>query len=123
MGQLGLVVQAGYPPPEHAGVTSSATIIQAQRVGGGAIAVSVPQQGEIWYDVDGFPMRVEGAAHGYARTCDEAEEQINRMHDAMQQAFGIESSELMWDDKDPDRIRKTAKALPGSAGAQQRRGT
>lgn len=122
MGQLGLVVQAGYPQPEHRGVAASATIIQAQRVGGGSIAVSVPQEGEIWYDVDGFPMRVEGSATGYARTCDEAEEQINRMHDAMLAAFGIESSELTWDDKDPDRIRKTAKALPGSSGAQQKRG-
>jgi hypothetical protein len=123
MRQLGLVVQAGYPQPEHAGVPSSATIIQAQRLGGGAIAVSVPQEGEVWYDVDGFPMRVEsGADGGFARTCDEAEEQINRVHAALREAFEIEMDELDWEGRDPNRVLKTAKALPGSAGARTQKG-
>src|SRR5262249_34974879 len=66
MRQLGLVVQAGYPQPEHSGVPASATIIQAVRIGGGAIAVSVPQEGDIWYDLDDdhFPKRVESTAAG-----------------------------------------------------------
>ena len=125
MRQLGLVVQAGYPQPEHPGVPASATIIQAVRLGGGAIAVSVPQEGDIWYDLDDdhFPKRVEASAGGYARTCNEAEQQIEQVHQALLDAFGIEMGELLWEGKDPSRIRKTAKALPGSAGAgrQQKR--
>ena len=123
MGQMGFVVQQGYPALEHPGVPSSATTIQAERIGGGAVAVSVPQEGEIWYDVSGFPMRAETNADGKEiRSCDEAEEQIVRMHEAMEEAFGIETSELLWDSKDPDRVRKAAERLPESAPAARTRG-
>ena len=123
MVQNGFVVQQGYPALEHPGVPSSATTIQAERIGGGAVAVSVPQEGEIWYDVSGFPMRAETNIDcKEIRSCDEAEEQIVRMHEAMEEAFGIETSELLWDSKDPDRVRKAAERLPESAPAARTRG-
>ena len=123
MGQFGFVVQNGYPTLEHPGVPVSATTIQAERIGGGAIAVSVPQEGDIWYDVAGFPMHTETSADGQTvRSCDEAEAEIVRMHEAMKESFGIETSELRWDSKDPDRIRKTAERLPESAPATRTRG-
>ena len=65
MCQMGFVVQAGSPAKEHPGQAGSATIIQARRLGGGAVAVSVPQQGEIWYDIDGFPTRMELGTNGH----------------------------------------------------------
>ena len=105
------------------GVPSSATIIQAVRIGGGAVAVSVPQEGDIWYDVSDFPMRAENTDDGKTiRTCDEAEQEIVRLHEAMKEAFGIEMSELNWDGKDPDRVRKAAERLPESAPAARTRG-
>lgn len=123
MGQMGFVVQQGSPALEHPNVPSSATRIHAERVGGGAIAVSVPQEGEIWYDVAGFPMREEASADGKTvRSCDEAEQQIVRMHEALQETFGIEMGELLWDSKDPDRVRKTAERLPESTPAARVRG-
>ncbi len=115
MKQLGFVVQAGYPAPEYPDVPSSATIIQAQRLGGGALAVSIPQDGEVWYDAAGYPMRIETGSDGQqVNTCDEAEEQIQRMHAALSETFGIEMSELLWSGKDPDRIHKAADSLPDS---------
>ncbi len=123
MGQMGFVVQQGSPALEHPSVSTSATTIHAERIGGGAIAVSVPQEGDIWYDVAGFPMRAEATPDGKAvRTCDEAEQEILRMHEAMKEAFGIEMSELNWDGKDPDRVRKAAERLAESASASRIRG-
>ena len=123
MGQMGFVVQQGSPALEHPGIPSSATTIQAERIGGGAVAVSVPQEGEIWYDVSGFPMLAGTDADGKAiRTCDEAEQEIVRLHESMKEAFGIEMSELNWDGKDPDRVRKAAERLPESAPAVRARG-
>ena len=123
MGQLGFVVQQGYPVLEHPDEPGSAMIIQAERIGGGAMAVSIPQEGDMLYDVAGFPLRTEANADGQTvRSCDEAEQQIVRMHELMKESFGIETSELHWDGKDPDRIRKTAERLPESAPATRTRG-
>lgn len=123
MGQMGFVVQQNSPALENPDVPNSATMIHAVRIGGGAIAVSVPQEGEILYDVDGFPKRTEtGGAGATVRTCDEAEQEIDRMHEAMKDVFGIEMSELVWDGKDPERVRKAAKRLPESAPAERVRG-
>ena len=123
MGQMGFVVQQNSPALENPDVPNSATMIHAVRIGGGAIAVSVPQEGEILYDVDGFPKRTETGGDGATvRTCDEAEQEIDRMHEAMKDVFGIEMSELVWDGKDPERVRKAAKRLPESAPAERVRG-
>jgi hypothetical protein len=113
MGQMGFVVQAGSPSAEDPSRPGSSTIIHARRIGGGAVAVSVPLQGEIWYDIDGFPKRLETAADGrLTRTCDEAEAQIERMHQELDQGFGIEMGELLWEGKAPRPDRKQAERLP-----------
>lgn len=123
MHEMGFVVQQGSPALEHPEVPSSATMIHAVRIGGGAIAVSVPQDGEIMYDVGGFPMRTETGGDGRTiRTCDEAEQQILRMHEAIKEEFGIEMGELLWEGKDPDRIRKAAERLPESTAEERARG-
>ncbi len=123
MGLLGFVVQQGYPAMEHPDEPGSAVIIQAERIGGGAMAVSIPQEGDMWYDVAGFPMRTETTAEGQTvRSCDEAEQEIVRLHEVMKESFGIETGELRWDSKDPDRIRKTAERLPESTPATRTRG-
>jgi hypothetical protein len=123
MGQMGFVVQQNSPALEHPDEPNSATMIHAVRIGGGAIAVSVPQEGDILYDVDGFPKRTEMGGDGTTvRTCDEAEQEIDRMHEAMKEAFGIEMSELVWEGKEPDRVRKAAERLPEPNPAERVRG-
>jgi hypothetical protein len=118
MGRLGFVVQSGSPSLEHPGVASSSVIIHAHRIGGGAVAVSVPQQGDVWYDVDGYPKRTEGVRDGQVITsCDEAEAVLTRLHEVIASEFGIETDGLHWQGKDPARLRKQADQLPGGAKA------
>jgi hypothetical protein len=73
--------------------------------------------------VDGFPKREETTRDGKTvRSCDEAEQEIVRMHEAMKEAFGIETTELSWESKNPNGVRKTAERLPESAPAVRTRG-
>ena len=123
LGQLGFVVQTGSPALEHPGVQSSSVIIQARRVGGGAVAVSIPQHGDIWYDVDGYPKRSEGTWDGQVlASCDEAEAQLTRLHEVINEEFGIETDGLHWHGKDPERLRKQADQLPGRGTADSKPG-
>jgi hypothetical protein len=113
MGRLGFVVQAGSPSLENPADKSSATIIHAQRIGGGAVAVSVPQEGDIWYDVADFPMQQRPGPDGQViRSCDEAEAQIERLHGVLADAFGIQMDKLRWEGKAPEKVRKQADRLP-----------
>ena len=123
MKDKGFLVQDGVPMLEQPACPSSAKFIHARRIGGGAISVSVPQDGDIWYDVEEFPLRAAAApGGGTIRSCDEAEQQINALHQSLDQLFGIQMSELMWDDKDPQRIMKTADELPCSTSSTQQEG-
>lgn len=118
----GFVVQDGFPAQEAPDQAESATIIYAQRIGGGALAVSVPQNGEIWYDVEGFEFHTETDEGGSViHSCDRAEEQLEQLHQALDASFGIEMSELRWAGKPPRRRSRRADDLPVST-AQPRKG-
>ncbi len=122
MGGMGFTIQAGYPAPEHPNIPSSASIIQATRLGGGDIGLSIPQQGEIWYEVNGFPMRMEEFSAGQATyTCDEAEDEIVKINNLLKEAYGIQISEPRWEGKDPNRIKKAADSLPNYRRTDYRR--
>lgn len=112
---MGFVVQEGFPTLEHPTAPNSATMIHARRIGGGALAVSVPQEGDVWYDVSGYPARLETAVDGATTaSCDEAEEQLQQMHAMLEEKFGVQMSPLWWDGKDPQRIAKQADRLPAT---------
>lgn len=98
---------------EHAGHPSSAKIFTATAAGR-AISVSVPVEGQVWYDVDGYSKNtVASVADGSpVAICDEAEAVLIEMHTALQQAFGIQMGEILWKDKNPNRINRTATDLP-----------
>ena len=114
--KLGFVIDPGFPSLEHSNQPESATWIRSRRVGGGVVAISIPQDGEIWYTVDEFPQRSETGVDGATiSTCDEAETQINRVHDELHSAFGVEMSELQWEGKDPNRVHRQAMRLPDGA--------
>jgi len=120
--QFGFVVDQ--PTLEYPDWPTSAVIIKAERPAGGAIAVSVPQEGEVQYDLAGneFPKRVETGSSGQlVNTCDEAEQLLLALHGVLRDNFGIETGELMWQGKDPLRISRTAQQLPGTEPRRQAR--
>jgi hypothetical protein len=122
--RMGFVIGAGSPAPEQPEDPASATIIQARQFGG-AIAVSVPAEGDIWYCVDGDPMRLETAPDGTSVTVrDEAQAQIQHLHAALDALFGIRAEEPRWEGKPTEQRARQAERLPDlSPGSQRRRET
>jgi len=106
---------------EHKGHPSTAKVFTATAAGR-AISVSVPVEGQVWYDVDGYPKNtVSSVADGdTVAICDEAEAVLTEMHSALQQEFGIQMGEISWQGKDPNRITRTATDLP--IGSNQSKG-
>jgi hypothetical protein len=120
LGQMGFVLSAD--SPRHGDASpSSDVMLSARRLGGGAVAVSIPLEGEVLYDVEGYAKRKETHFDGaVTATCDEAEAEIQHVHDALARDFGIQMSELTWAGK-PVRSDKQAEALPrgGSRGRER----
>lgn len=114
--EMGFVV--GAPQPEHGELPATALQIQAADYTGRAIGVSVPFEGEVWYDVNGYPKRVEALKNGATgKTCDEAEAVLNAMGEALNEAFGIRMSKITWDGKPEPELRKWgADELPEAGG-------
>jgi hypothetical protein len=106
---------------EHTGHPSTAKVFTATAAGR-AISVSVPVEGQVWYDVDGYAKNtVASVADGSSvAICDEAEVVLTEMHGALQQEFGIQMGEILWQGKDPNRTTRTATDLP--TGVKQSRG-
>ncbi len=104
---------------EHPDHPASAIVLAAANNAGKGINVSVPVDGEVFYDVDGYPKSTAAVVGGgKAAVCDEAEQVLNEMHAALEAEFGIKMGEVMWEGKDPDRILRRADQLPQS---EQRR--
>ncbi len=101
---------------EHPGHPATAKVFRAVAAGK-AISVSVPVEGEVWYDVDGYQKATEASIDGNAvATCDEAEQVLTEMRSVIQSKYGVEVGEIMWENKDPNRNTRTAKDLPSSTG-------
>lgn len=100
---------------EHPDHPASAIVIAAANNAGKGISVSVPVDGEVMYDVDGYPKSTAAAVGGgAAAVCDEAEHVLNEMHAALEAEFGVKMGEVMWEGKDPNRILRKADQLPQS---------
>lgn len=113
-----------YRKPEHEHHPASATILGAATNSGKGISVSIPVEGQVFYDVDGFAKgTIAAVGGGSAAVCDEAEQVLTEMHSALEQQFGIQMSELTWQGKDPDRILRRADDLPSQTQRQQRGGS
>lgn len=102
---------------------SSDMYINARNASGKGISVTVPAEGDVWYDVNGFEMKAERTTEGgSAPTCDEAEGVLKQLHNGLAAAFGVQMGEVMWDGKvDPDRILRKADELP-VGDSQQKHG-
>ena len=111
LSDMGFVVAE--PVEEHPGHPATASIVHAATVSGKAIAVSVPVEGQVWYNVEGFVKTVDAAVGGgQAAVCDEAQEVIEQMHDALEHEFHVQMGELKWEGKDPKRKLRAAKSVP-----------
>jgi anthranilate/para-aminobenzoate synthase component II len=108
---MGFVVAP--PIEEHPGHPATASIVHAATVSGKAIAVSVPIEGQVWYNVEGYVKTVEATVGGgHAAVCDEAESVIEQMHEALAGEFHVQMGELQWDGKIPNRKLRAAKSRP-----------
>ncbi|HZT41513.1 MAG TPA: hypothetical protein VFA07_04965 [Chthonomonadaceae bacterium] len=117
LADMGFVVSA--PAAEHPGHPASATVLQAASATGKSIAVSVPVEGKIWYEVDGYPRVTEAAVGGgECVACDEAEQVLTEMHARLEEAFQVHCGEITWEGKDPQRRMRKADELPSSEGKQ-----
>ena len=104
-----------YRQAEHPDHPASAIILGAATNSGKGISVSVPVEGEIYYDIDGYTKTSTTNVNGQVTaSCDEAEGAIAELHELLQAEFGINMSELWWEGKDPDRIIRKADELPKS---------
>ncbi|NEO54682.1 MAG: hypothetical protein F6K54_17310 [Okeania sp. SIO3B5] len=97
---------------EHTGHPATAKIFRAAAAGR-AINVSVPIEGQVWYDVDGYEKAtVASVADGTPTAiCDEAEQVLTEMHTALQNEFGVQMGEVTWQGKEPNRIANKAEKL------------
>jgi len=103
---------------------SADATIRATCPDGRALTVSVPLEGSLRWMPEGFPMEVFNTNNGQpARGCDEAVKQIEAVKAYLSERHGIQTSELNWNGKTPDRLGTTAKRLPHSDAhcAQQTR--
>jgi hypothetical protein len=109
--EMGFVV--GPLQAEHPDHPATAVVVHAATASGKNIAVSVPVEGNVWYNVQGFPKSTETAVGGGdAAVCDEAEAVITEMHECLLSEFHIKMGELMWDGKDTDRKLRAVQSLP-----------
>ncbi len=85
------------------------------------VDVNVPLTGHVFYDVDGTDRVTEQGTDGSAYTrCDETEARLDALHADLDARFGIEAGELLWEAKDPNRVRRNANALPTGGPAATR---
>jgi hypothetical protein len=109
-----------YRQPEYADHPASAVILGAVTPVGKGISVSVPVDGEVFYDVDGYSKQtVAVVGGGQAAVCDEAEQVIGEMHDVLAAQFGVQMGELDWEGKNPQRQLRQAERLPQSGGRER----
>jgi len=121
MREMGFVVSE--PSLEYPGVAQSALLFEGVRASGAQVAVSVPVEGDVWYAVNGYPMRLEAATGGgEAATCDEAEREITAMHEVLKERFGVQMGPIGWQGKDPARLVRYADDLPTGHGADRAAG-
>jgi len=117
MEEFGFTIEAGFPRLEDQSNPGSETILVARRLSGERIAATIPHEGDVWYDVDGYRFEAGTSRAGaHTSSCDSAETQIEAFHQKLGSEYGVKMGKLRWDDQDPDRILKEAKPLPRESG-------
>ena len=89
------------------------TKITAYNYKASSVEVTVPLQGDLRFTVHGYEFVEQQSPTGAIKSCDGAEAVIDGVRGKLSE-LGVDMGELIWDGKDPDRLSKTAKDLPGS---------
>lgn len=96
-------------------------VFRAARVDQRRLDVSVAVDGPVVYTIDGVEQQPEQGGDGMIYTrCDSTEERLEALHADLASRFGLEAGPLLWESRDPDRLRRTANELPGGAPAVAR---
>jgi len=112
-----------YREPEYADHPASSTILTASSAAGKRISVSVPVEGEVFYDVNGYSKNTVATLEGgTAKTCDEAEQVLEEMHQVLADAYGVQMGEILWDDKKPHDRLVEREDLPRSSNQTRQTG-
>lgn len=109
---LGFVVSA--PAPEDASHPMTAVFVGGTTAAGRAVGVSVPFDGQVWYDVEGYPEEASVSEVG-TPICDQAEAALGELHRILDERFGVQAGELLWEGKDPDRVLRGKDEIGGPA--------
>ena len=118
--ELGFVVSEARE--EHPGHPATAMLLNAMNDAGRGINVSIPVDGEVIYNIDGFEKRtLARVGGGSSATCDEAQKVLQEMHQRLREGFQLSPGELRWEGMDPDRILRSADELPSSGREIERR--
>lgn len=93
-------------------------VFTAARVDQRRLDVSVAVDGPVVYTIDGVEQQPERGEDGLTYTrCDSTEERIEALHAALASRFGVEPGALLWESRDPTRLRRSANELPTGAPA------
>lgn len=115
--------QVGAPYLVEPGDYDSDVVIRARRPDGKAAQIQVATDGNVSYTVDGYPMRRVDVGGKQFASCDEAQTMIESFHQLIRKQFGIDMSELQWEDKLPIRLSRDHKEVPDDgANAYQKPG-
>lgn len=113
LADMGFVVSA--PVEEYPDHPATAKVLQAATASGKAVLVSVPVEGEVWYEVEGYQKEINTTPNGEAAlACDDGEQVLTEMHARLESDFQVEMSEIWWEGKDPERDLRRAEELPKS---------
>lgn len=107
--------------PVLVGAGEGEVAFRASRADRRWVEVNVPLEGHVFYDVDGTDRIAERGSDGLSYTsCDETEARLEALHADLAERFGIQSGELFWESKDPNREKRNANALPSGGPAATR---
>ena len=115
LSEMGFVVSE--PTPEETGRYDTALVFDARASSGRGLAVSVPAEGDVWYEADGYPIVTSPLPDGTdVVTRDEVEGLLDDLGEILNERFGAQMEKAMWEGKaDPDRLLRRADDLPEPA--------
>jgi len=114
LSEMGFVVSD--PTAEHPDHPATAKVFQASSASGKSVLVSVPVEGQVWYEVDGYTKTTSAGLSGEVTlACDEGERVLEEMHARLDEEFKVGMSEIWWEGKDPNRSLRRADSLPASS--------
>lgn len=110
------------PQPEHPEHPATSVVMFAQSAAGRSVGVSVPLEGDIWYDIDGYSKTQTMRNDGRSMTsCDDAEAMLAELGRILDEVHEIDMGELRWEGKDPERVLRKADELPRGQRESERR--